>query len=146
MTFEKRITFKPAYDCIQVQPCTFGKATCQPGGGGSHGRGSVMMTMILVGELGAVQFSVFTGWDLDETPQNVRGHASAAELGVHSLRPQYDDHEARDTCRLLNAPCYYDEGYVRAEEPWRLLRYEGSDAVWAHLETYYAKLTAGVAP
>lgn len=132
------IKFRPAFDCIMVQPCVHGSERCIPGKGGSHGRGSVEMTMLLVGDVGAVQFGVFTGWSIDETPPNMRGHASPAEVGVHSRRPQYDDHEPQE-CELLNAPCYYDVGYLRAQEPWRLLRYEGHEAVWQHLESQYAE-------
>jgi hypothetical protein len=102
------------------------------------------MTMLLIGDAGAVQFSVFTGWQLDETPPSP--HSGAAELGVHSKRPQYDDHEPRDECEFLGAPCYYDEGYMRADEAWRLLRYEGHEAVWQHLEErYYAPLLEAIA-
>lgn len=134
----RTIEFKPAFDCIMVQPCVKGSDQCIPGKGGSHGRGHVEMTMILVGDIGAVQFGVFTGWSIDETPTHMRGEASPAEVGVHSSRPQYEDHEPRE-CGLLNAPCYYDVGYLRADEPWRLLRYEGHEAVWQYLASTYAE-------
>jgi glucose-1-phosphate cytidylyltransferase len=59
------------------------------------------------------------GWGIDETPPSKLGGASPTAVGVHATRPQYDGHEPRD-CHLLDRPCYYDVGYLRADEPWRV--------------------------
>ena len=141
---------RPAYDCIAVQPCKFGSDSCRPGSGGSHGRHSVELCWYVsdtlpTGETAVVQFLVYTGWMLDATPQRAWGNPMAADIGFHWPFPQYRGQEPMDNCHLLDGGhCYYDGSGLNAEEPWRLLREEGDEALWAHLEGYWATLAEEV--
>lgn len=139
--FEKWVDFSPSYDCIRIQPCEHGSPTCKPGGGGSHGIHGVDARFYLRGELGVVQFVVYTGWMRDETPEHAWGKPWAFDLGYHSPAPRYEEQEqwARRDCHVLlgGVTCYYDGSSLQAEEPWRILRSKGSDALWEFLEGYY---------
>lgn len=139
--FEQVVEFGAAHDCMRIQPCKFGSTACQPNAGGSHGIGSVDMRMVLKGPLGAVQFVLYTGWYLDETPRLRPLEPMAADLGYHSPKPRYESQYSMGPCTYLNdEPCFYDGSSLNAEEPWRILRYEGGDAVWAYLREYYADI------
>lgn len=136
--FEQVVEFGAAHDCMRVQPCKFGSDRCKPGSGGSHGIGAVDMRMVLKGPLGVVQFVLYTGWHLDETPEGV-GKPLAADLGYHSPTPLYEGQYQTESCTYFDgASCFYDGSSLNAEEPWRILRYEGGDAVWKYLRDYYA--------
>ncbi|HEX9833460.1 MAG TPA: hypothetical protein VGA66_10330 [Mycobacterium sp.] len=97
------------------------------------------MRFVLIGDAGAVQFVVYTGWMLNETPENGWGRVMAADLGYHSPVPRYEDQAMlTDDCEYLgNKPCYYDGSTLNAELPWRILRHEGGKALWTYLEDYY---------
>lgn len=44
-------------------------------------------------------------------------------------------------CHLLaDGRCFYDGSGLEAGQPWKILREQGSDAVWQFLDTYYANL------
>lgn len=137
--FERIVEFGAAHDCMRIQPCKFGSERCKPNAGGSHGIGSVDMRMVLKGPLGVVQFVLYTHWYLDETPKTRRGEPLPADLGYHSPKPLYEGHYETESCAYFDgASCFYDGSSLNAEEPWRILRYEGGDAVWKFLEGYYA--------
>lgn len=131
--FTTSITFRPAFDCLLVQPCVHGSSTCKPGSGGSHGRGSVQMFFVLTGPKGAVSLEILTGWGIDATPPNLWGRAGSACVALHSRTPRWEDHEKRMDCMHLPEGCYYDVGFSMADEPWRLLREQGEDAMWEWL-------------
>lgn len=137
--FEHVVEFGAAHDCMRIQPCKFGSDHCKPGSGGSHGVGAVDMRMVLKGPLGVVQFVLYTGWYLDETPKHHSMKPLAADLGYHSRKPLYEGQTQMDYCNYFDGdPCYYDGSSLNAEAPWHLLRYDGGDAVWDYLREYYA--------
>lgn len=133
--FERIVEFEPAHDCIRL-PCRWGKETCKPGSGGSHGIGAVSMRMVLVGPKGAVQFVLYTGWYMEETPH--RGEALPADLGYHAREPMYEEQHSMGPCGYLGgADCYYDGSGLNADAIFDILRREGGEAVWKALEGYY---------
>ena len=137
--FERRITFDPAYDCIRVQPCVHGSDKCRGTNAHGHGVHGVDMRWFLIGPAGVVQFVVYTGWHLDVTPPAPHG-PMAADLGYHWPTPRYQEQTAMQ-CDLLSAGhCYYDGSGLNAKHPWRILREQGSEAVWSYLEDYYESL------
>ncbi len=123
----ERITvFTPAFDRREL-------------GHGVHG---VDLRMVLKGKLGAVQFVLFTNWHLksvDTTTWDDRLEKPLpADLGYHSPKPMFDDHElCHDKCEYLDGPCYYDGSTLNAERVFNVLLEKGSDGVWKLLEEYY---------
>lgn len=142
MAFERWISVTPAYDCINKRPCHFGKDTCIPGTGGSHGRHSAEIAFYVAEQgnraNGVVQFIAATGWMLDETPERAWGLPMAFDLGYHSPIPRYEGHEPlTDTCKYIDGKCYYDGSGLNADTPWMILRHHGSEHVWIYLEDYW---------
>lgn len=110
---------------------------------GIHG---VEMRMILSGELGAVQFVVYTNWQLPHIDAE-KGHREdglfckpmGADVGYHSPTPQYEGQTSQDKCPYLdNKPCYYDGSGLAAESMLNnVLLPEGSEGVWKALKERY---------
>lgn len=141
----ERIEFKPAFDCINKRPCHFGRDTCEPDAGGSHGRGSVKMRWIATDGLVAVQFMAYTGWGIDETPEHYRWSPPlAVDLGFHIAGHGIGDwlYETNNCDVVDGGRCSYDGSGTMADEPWRLLRYEGHEAVWEFLRARHAEIRA----
>lgn len=120
---------------------------------GIHG---VECRWVVKGPLGAVQFVLYTNWQLPHITKrhikrqlNVRDHISLevmflplpADVGYHSPKPMYTDHTARENCPYLDGkPCYYDGSGIRAEGVFDILLEKGGEAVWDYLETEYRTL------
>lgn len=144
--FTKMVRFEPGHDCIRFE-CLHGRATCKPGLGGSHGVGSMTIRFVLKGDLGAVQFSLYTGDWLPEPPSYedgpLRDHRrlygpTPSDLGYHSLKPEYEGQTTVGPCEFLGgAECFYDGSGLNAYEPFRVLCNEGDAALWEFLEGYY---------
>jgi len=62
-----------------------------------------------------------------------------ADLGVHSLKPQYKDHEpVSSRCDLLKGkPCYYDGSGLNASDAFYALINGGDEGLWKFLDEYY---------
>ena len=135
--FKKIIAFEPAYD-KRKEKC------------GIHG---VDIRFVLKGKDGAVQFLLFTNWQLphvtEEEVNRLEHHNASsiklfftpmpADLGYHSPKPMYEDHrQAVDKCEYLDGkPCYYDGSSLNAEPIYRKLLKYGAKGVWEALEKYY---------
>ena len=131
---KRRIEFSPAYDHREK-------------GGGIHG---VDMYWYVTGPLGAIQFVVYTNWQLPHVQADMDAkqpdsrfpymfhEPMPADLGYHSYKPMYEGQTlCQEDCHLLHAPCYYDGSTLNAERIMDVLRREGSDGVWRELEAYY---------
>lgn len=141
--FERIVEFTPAHDCIRL-PCRWGKETCAPGKGGSHGIGAVDMRMVLKGSKGAVQFLLSTGWYMEETPRSSSMGPLASDLGYHSPKPMYEEQTTMGPCPYLDgADCYYDGSGLNADAVFDIMRREGGEAVWKALEGYYRSTFEG---
>lgn len=143
---EKIVQMSPAYD----------RRNDPRGNFGIHG---VDLRMILKGEKGAVQFVLYTNWQLPKVSQEQDNgilreartgqlndislrctyHPLAADLGYHSPTPRYEDQDVcQQSCEYLDGkPCYYDGSGLNAERIYTVLLTEGSDGVWGELEAYY---------
>ncbi len=139
MPLERIIEFTPAFDKRSNDP----KTNC-----GIHG---VNLRFILKGELGAIQFVVYTNWQL---PHVTKEHEAKfgrypydkpcvfqpmpADLGYHSPKPMYEGQTSmKSECDVLNGVCYYDGSTSQAEGVFNLLCEEGGEAVWKRLEREY---------
>ena len=88
----ERITqFSPAWDRSDPDPKK------------NQGIHSVELRMVLKGELGAVQFLLYTGWYLKKNQEHLKKtlpdrlsdmYPLPADLGYHSPKPMYEGHEA----------------------------------------------------
>lgn len=134
----ERITkFYPAYDKRDPDPKK------------DYGIHGVDLRMILKGELGAVEFTVFTGWQLPHVKEELYKKMSPenhflydpmpADVGFHSYKPIYENQKpTTEVCKHLNdKPCYYDGSGLKAIEIFDILVEKGSDAVWEELEKLY---------
>ena len=128
----RRVRFSPAWDCVQVQPCVKGVEQCR------HGRHGVEVAFDLVGPGGAVTFVVFSGWYVDATPDLGRAsRAGASHISLHLPEQEQSYFDNQQDCDLLpEGRCWGDVTFTGARTPWRLLREEGEDAMWAHLATW----------
>lgn len=128
LTLERTVEMSPAYDKRDPDPTK------------NYGIGCVLITFILKGERGAVQFKMGSGWFL---PQNKNAHSdfypSAWDKGYHSYIPRYDGQTTvTDSCHVLDGkPCYYDGSTLNAEPLLEVLLREGSEGIWRELEEYY---------
>lgn len=129
----------PAYDCVLVQPCTFGVERCKPGSGGSHGRHNAELILVLKGPEGAVELVISTNWYLPVTPPPVRSVGSPARgtyLSYHSPKPLQGESDAGE-CMYLGKHCYSSGSYTAAEPIFDVLVEKGSDAAWEELGHFY---------
>ena len=137
---------------VHMQPA-FDKRSNEPGKNyGIHG---VSMRMVLKGGLGAVGFVLYTNWHLphveDELDRKVGGkfphlscHPIPADLGYHALAPRYEGQGSMGPCEYLDGrDCYYDGSSLNATSIYRVLLEQGSDGVWAALDSYYRHLFEG---
>lgn len=134
----KEIKFKPAYDKRDPNPNK------------NYGIHGVTIYFYLKGERGAVQFAVYTNWQLahvqkeiDARPPDPRfpymfHEARAWDLGFHSPKPLYEGQtRISDECELITGPCYYDGSTLSAEPIFEVLKAEGEVGVWRELEKHY---------
>jgi hypothetical protein len=112
--------------------------------------------MVLKGEAGAVQFLVYTNWQLPHVvAEQARKESDAdlyrllwqpmgADVGYHSPTARYEGQDrAQESCPYLDgAPCFYDGSGLAAETMLALLIAKGSDAVWEALQERYDQLFA----
>ena len=103
--------------------------------------------MVLKGDKGAVQFVLYTNWQLPHVAEEFskRGYnrePMPVDVGYHSLSPLYEGQEiCNHTCEYLNGkPCYYDGSGLQAERVYEILLKEGSEGVWKELESRYNEL------
>jgi len=142
--FIKEVIILPAFDRRNPDPTK------------NYGIHGCDMRFVLKGKKGAVQFVLFTNWQLPHVTEesvtrtlknqnnldkyDIKCHflPSPADLGYHSLKPMYTDQSRRESCEYLDGkPCYYDGSGLDAEPVYEILLREGSDGVWKKLEDYY---------
>ena len=111
----------------------------------NYGISAVTLRFVLKGELGAVQFVIFTGWYLPEI-RDEKGLSltsirtpMAYDLGYHSPKPMYDGQQKMtEKCPCLNGkPCYYDGSTLNAEPVLDIMVRQGGEAMWKELENAY---------
>ena len=135
----RRIDFSPAFDRRHDDPKK------------NYGIHGVEMRWYLIGDKGAVQFVVFTNWmlpevqtEIDYKPVTSGGGRHTlhkpmpADVGYHTLEPQYEGQEPYGECNLLDGKvCYYDGSGLAAEPMFEKLLRGGHEAVWAEMEKLY---------
>ena len=141
--FTRRIVFHAAYDKRHPDPKQ------------NYGVHGVDLYFFLIGPKGAVQFLLFTDWQLPgvRSVAETLGHKRnadpdlyrricspmPADIGRHALVP----HSAWETvckteCDLLGGkPCYYDGTSLGAYDVFEILVAGGDEALWAELDRRY---------
>jgi len=136
--FQRVVEFRPAFDKRNADPHK------------NYGIHGVDMRMVLVGDRGAAQFVLYTGWHLPHVVSEFKasgrslGDPLPADLGYHSREPRYEGQTAAsESCEYLGGcPCYYDGSGLNAERVFDALRAEGGEAVWRELEDFYNQIFA----
>lgn len=132
---KREIVFRPAYDKRHPNPNK------------NYGIHGVDMQWYVSGELGVVQFVVYTNWYLPHVRaegEQKRWDAGAwqpmaADLGYHSPKPMYEGQTSIGDCGLLGGDCYYDGSGLNAKPILEKLIAEGGEAAWKELEDYYVE-------
>lgn len=137
--FERSVKFSPAFDRRHTDPKK------------NYGVHCVDILFVLKGALGAVQFSMFSGWWLPKQADAFRfrdpigGRHSfepmGADLGYHSPRQMYEGQKPMtDKCHILGCQCFYDGSALNAEPVMARLIREGDKGVWEALEEFYREV------
>ncbi len=143
--YEREMQFQSGHDCIRFE-CAFGSARCKPGAGGSHGKGTVTMLASVKGDLGAVSFSLYTGWEVETDYSSHSDYISImpADLGYHARDSQYEGQTVKESCHFLDGQsCYYEGSNLNAYGPYRILTGHSEEAFWKFLEEYYLSVFHG---
>jgi hypothetical protein len=146
---QREVTIRPAYDCIEVQPCALGGERCAAGvEGASHGRGEALMHFVLRDQLREVHLRVGTGWSHPATPADIVGRLDDV-AGPAPRFPELEFHSAewfsgawnpltRPPCPRGWRDCYSATFLDSPKEVPPLLATGGTDAVWAWLEDQWS--------
>ncbi|MDP9162377.1 MAG: hypothetical protein M3O09_19395 [Acidobacteriota bacterium] len=136
MKLERKLDILPAYDKVKE-------------GYGVHG---VEMRWYVTGPKGAIQFVLYTNWQLkhiqkkfdnrvnenDSRFTHLFCHPQPADIGYHSYVPHYEGHTPMSKeCHLLKGPCYYGGSSLNAQIYYDILVERGGDALWDALEDKY---------
>ena len=129
---ERIVELSPAYDKRDPDPTK------------NYGIHGVNLRMVLKGQRGAVQFLLYTGWQLPHVRDEFKERAASvlpADVGYHSPVPMYEGQaEIAESCEYLDGrPCYYDGSSLAAERFFDVLTHEGDAGVWRELERYYVE-------
>ena len=137
--FTRTVRWTPAFDRRDPDPKK------------NYGIHGVEILWALRGPHGAVQFQLYTNWQLPHVHKE-RGRGLCgefcmnlpmpADLGYHSPVPHYEGQTATtESCEVLDGkPCYCGGSTRNAETPFDVLVSEGEDALWKYLENYYAEV------
>lgn len=134
----KDVTIRPGYDRRAPDPKkNYGIHGCE-------------LLMVRRGKKGAVQFLAFTDWTpravQEERMEDMRRtdvvgvQPMGADLGYHSIVPQYEGQQVMDCNLLKGKKCYYDGSSLNADRVIDILLTKGSDGVWDELEGYYIEI------
>jgi len=133
--FERILDFIPAFDKRDPDPKK------------NYGIHGVTMRFVLKGPLGAIQFILYTNWQLPSVrrEQDQAGlpafltHPMPADLGYHSPVPTYEGEQPlfAECPYMPGCPCYYDGSGLNAQRPFDVLVTDGEEALWRYLRDYY---------
>lgn len=147
---ERRIDFRPPFDKRNPDPSK------------DYGIGAMLMTFYVIGEAGAVQWVISTGWYLPQLRDHLWRHAVKWEsrfgraddelfspkpydLGYHAKEPHYDGQTAMPCELIEGGHCFYDGSSLNAERLLTPFLVGGPEALWPLLEDYYRETFPGSA-
>ncbi|UYN89869.1 MAG: hypothetical protein KIT08_01200 [Anaerolineales bacterium] len=129
----KRITqWRPAFDKRHTDPKQ------------NYGIGAVTVRFVLVGEKGATQFVMSTGWYLKHNHDELakKAHSGLAPMaydwGYHAREPQYEGQSPMGACEYLDgANCYYGGSSLYADKIMEQFFANGEEWLWDELHKEY---------
>lgn len=149
-TFRREVRFEPGYNYLHEK------------GPSARGQYGMQIRFILIGDQGAAQFLMGTGWtplgEVDPTDSREPCHIdywqestasgfrhkfglvnppSGYDLGYHWASPLYDGQTANDCEYTLSGECYYDGSGTRADDVLKDFIAKGETGVWEWLEKRY---------
>ena len=136
MNLERIVEVEPAWDRRHADPNK------------NYGIHGAELRFLLKGPVGAVQFLIYTNWQLKHVEEEFRNKDTGdhilcrpmpADIGYHSFIPRYEGQEIiQENCPYLDGkPCYYDGSGLNALRVFELMVKEGGEAMWKYLEGYY---------
>jgi hypothetical protein len=104
-----------------------------------YGVGGLVVTFILVGDMGAIQYSV--GFPCYLPHVKLSGQITGYDVGYHAKKPQYEGQGKRD-CDLFDLGyCYYDGSSLLADkwtnEIFSIIGQQPENIIWNKLEEEY---------
>lgn len=146
---QHEVRVRPAFDCLEVQPCTKGSDECGTVHGKNHGRGAAYIEFAAYTPWMEVRLIVDTAWHHPKTPIDVRETYAGigttytlAQLGYHfgsvlDLPMRGADLvgpvRAPDDCPRGWGECYSAVEFGHAAEGVDRLITGGTDALWPWL-------------
>lgn len=142
--FERIVEFNGAWDKRPKKP-----------GDPNYGVHGMEIRFVLKGDKGAIQFVLFTNWQLPEVAdwhasmrhylhESDRGRRQwpmAADVGYHARSPRYEEQTVcQDECPYIGGPCYYDGSGLLADEWWPEFLAGGTEWLWPKMEERYRAL------
>lgn len=142
---ERIVEILPAFDKRHSDPAK------------NYGVHGVEMRFLLKGDLGTVQFVLYTNWQLPAVQEwhesmafdriqrqednrrtaFITFHPMAADLGYHSPKPRYDG-QTKSVCQYLPAgECYCDGSALSSHRVFAVMIEQGGEAMWGELQKYY---------
>ncbi len=130
--FTKEIQFTPAYDKRDPDPSK------------NYGIRGVTIRFLLIGPLGATQFVLYSGMQLQHIYKERKGNPEpgycpwmGADVGYHSLKPIYESQTSMECDIIAGGTCYYDGSSLAAVDVANRFVAEGEDVVWEELQKWY---------
>lgn len=123
---QRKITFEPGWDRRSE-------------GQGIHGMG---IRFVLTGPKGSISWLLNTGWLPGRGRNTEVGYPVGAHVGFHGEKPFDGDRASySDTCAFNESGrCWYDAGFLMADDVLELLLTSGEEAAWGYLAERYEEL------
>ena len=140
---KREIRFVAGYNCVDFE-CVNGQANC------GHGKSGMGIMFVVMGDNGAVEFVIDTGWYPyynDGMPLGnrlmygqCRSEPHPGPVMIHSPKQESPDDKASDpSCRYLGGkPCYLREYYLMGQDAFYSLVNGGEDGLWKFMESVYS--------
>ncbi len=129
MKFKKKIQIMPAFDKRHPNP------------GKNYGIHGCNMLFTLIGEHGAVTFTLFTNWHLPHVAEELKDkaiHPIPADIGYHSFYSMHEDQIRRsEICEYIGVPCYQDGSSIQSRKFFDELTSKGLNGLWKKMIVYY---------
>lgn len=136
---KRKIYFSPAFDKRDPDPSK------------NYGTHGVDIRFVMSDEKGAIQFLLYTNWQLPHIAEKQYKDPSIpkwmlrpmpADIGYHSPKPIYEGQGIMaESCEYLDGrPCYYDGSSLQADVYFDVLVTGGDEALWNKMEEYHKEL------
>lgn len=116
----------------------------------NYGVSAMTLSFAVLGEKGAVELSIYTGWYLKHVREEfaekrlLSDTFMGRDLGYHSYRAQYAGQWSSDCCHLLGEErCFYEGSSLQAQELTEYFLEHGDESLFRKLEQLYKQYYDG---